>query len=249
MSRTAKLLRRAVRWAARRLGQAFEVFHAIGRDYAAKRLSITAAGLAYYVFLGFFPFVLVILAAVGYLLGSSDAHYRAVEQAVTRALPVANLRIEKQLDTIVAHRAVVGGLGLLALVWSASNAFTIFIQALRVVWEVKARPKFVLIRLGGLALLALAVVFLVLSVVASSAMPLIARVPVAGVVLRWGELPAVWRLGSTALSLAQRAKARCSAPSSIRPSTALERPRCSQRSGSCSRGRATTLRSSPLSRP
>ncbi|UCH34409.1 MAG: YihY/virulence factor BrkB family protein [Armatimonadota bacterium] len=202
MTRISNPIRGLIGSTFRPVVQVFDFLRAVARDYSAKRLSIIAAGLAYYTFLAFFPFVLVMLAAAGYALGSSEQQYQVVENALTRAMPTAGLRIREQLDTIVANRAVVGGLGLLALVWTASNAFAIIIQALRIVWEVKVPSRFVVMRLRALALLAIAVVFLLLSVLASSAMPVVAHLPMAGVVRRLGELPLLWWLASAALSLA-----------------------------------------------
>jgi len=202
MIRTSKPLRRFLRATLRWLSQAFEVAQAIGRDYSAKRVSIIAAALAYYVFLSLFPFLLVMIAAVGYLLGASPQHVEAVSRALDRVLPSSSVQIQQQLQTIVAHRAVVGGLGLAGLIWSASSIFATFSQALRIVWEIKTRPRFLRTRLTALVFLAVAVVLLLVSVVATSAVPIIARIPAAGAALRLVELPLVWRLASAALSLA-----------------------------------------------
>jgi membrane protein len=201
MTRVVKPIRRSARWAFRRLEPVLEIGHAIAEDYSAKRVSIIAAALAYYSFLALFPFVLVILAAAGYVLHSSEQQLDVVRQALDRALPTSDLKIERQLNTIIAHRAVVGGLGLLALVWSASNALAIFVQALRIVWDLKGRSRFLLVRLRALTLLALAIIFLLLSVLVSSTIPLIAHLPAAGVVLRLAEIRVLWRLASAAIPL------------------------------------------------
>ena len=201
MTRLVKLLRRLARWAFRRLAPVLEIAHAIAQDYSAKRVSILAAALAFYSFLALFPFILVILAAAGYVLHSSEQELVLVRQTLDRALPTSDLRIEQQLNTIIAHRAVVGGLGLLALVWSASNAFATFVQALRIVWDLKGRSRFLLVRLRALTLLALAIVFLLLSVLVSSTIPLITHWRAAGVVLHLAEIRVLWRLAAAAVPL------------------------------------------------
>jgi membrane protein len=202
MNRTFKPLRRFLRSTLRWPGEAFEIAQAIARDYSAKRVSIIAAALAYYVFLSLFPFLLVLIAAVGYVLGGSPQQVEAVSRALDRALPSSSIQIQRQLDTIVAHRAVVGGLGLAGLIWSASSTFATFSQALRMVWDIKTRPRFLRTRLTALAFLAVAVIFLLVSVVATSAAPIIARLPAAGAALRLVELPLIWRLASAGVSLA-----------------------------------------------
>jgi membrane protein len=195
MTRTSKLIRRLAR-------STFEVLRDVARDYSAKRVSIVAAALAYYLFLALFPFVLVILAATGYIVGGSEHEMAVVRQALDQVLPASNLQIEKQLDTIIRSRAVVGGLGLLGLIWSASSAFAVLQQALRIVWGVQTRPRFLLVRLRALALLTLAIIFLLLSILATSLLPVVAHLPAAGVVLRLGKIHLLWRLGSATLSLA-----------------------------------------------
>jgi membrane protein len=201
MAGLVRPIRRLARGAFIRLAPVLEIAHAVAQDYSAKRVSILAAALAFYSFLALFPFILVILAAAGYVLHSSEQELEVVRQALDRALPTSDLQIEQQLNTIIAHRAVVGGLGLLGLVWSASNALAIFVQALRIVWEVKGRSRFLLVRLRALTLLALAIIFLLLSVLVSSAIPLIAHWRAAGVVLRLAEIRVLWRLASAAVPL------------------------------------------------
>jgi len=209
MGRIAKPIRRVARSilrltalsAARAVG-AYDTAMAIGRDYSAKRVSIVAAALAYYLFLALFPFLLVLIAAFGYVLGSSERTLHAVREALSTALPSSGLHIERQLSVLIAHRAVVGGFGLLGLVWSASNAFAIFAQALRIVWEVKTRARFLLSRLRAMAFLALAVIFLLASTIITSAIPLLTHVAPAGVAQRLAEIRLLWRFASAAVSLA-----------------------------------------------
>lgn len=195
MSRTSKLIRRFAR-------TTFEVLRDVANDFSVKRVSIIAAALAYYLFLALFPFILVILAATGYALGGSERELAIVRQTLSQALPASDLEIERQLDAVIQHRAVVGGLGLLALIWSASSAFATLQQALRIVWGVQTRPRFLLVRLRALAFLTLAIVFLLLSILVTSLLPVITHMPPAGIALRLGKLDVLWRLGSAALSLA-----------------------------------------------
>jgi membrane protein len=202
MARFARsILRLARRW---RVGlrQALEVARAVGRDYAEKRISIIAAALAYYLFLALFPFLLVVIAAVGYIFGSSEHGLELLRQTLAVVLPEAGREVRGQLEIITAKRALVGGLGLVALAWSASNAFAILGRALRIVWEVKDDSMFLLARLRALGLLALAVIFLLLSVLASSAASVLAHLRPAGVSTTLDELVHVWRLASAALPLA-----------------------------------------------
>jgi membrane protein len=180
----------------------YDMAAAIARDYSAKRVSIVAAALAYYLFLALFPFLLVLIAAFGYLLGSSERTLHAVRETLSTALPASGLHIERQLSVLIAHRAVVGGFGLLGLAWSASNAFAIFAQTLQIVWGVRPRTKFVLSRLRALAFLALAVIFLLASTVITSAIPVLTHVTAAGVARRLAEIRVLWRFASAAVSLA-----------------------------------------------
>ena len=194
MPRAVKLVRRLVR-------SAFEVTHAVAADYSQKRISILAAALAYYVFLALLPFLLVLLAAAGYILGHFGHHIDVVSRALDRALPSTDLHIKQQLNTLVAHRAALGGLGLLGLFWSASNALAILGQALRIVWGVKRRT-FLMARLRALGLLLLAVLLLPISILVTSSLPVISRISRAGAAIHFGEFQFLWHAAAVLVAVA-----------------------------------------------
>ena len=185
-----------------RLGRsAFEVVGAVARDYSHKRISMIAAALAFYLFLALSPFLLVVMAALGYILGSSDQGLELMGQVLGRALPGSAAQIQAQLQGIVANRAVVGGLGLAALVWSASGAFAILSRALRIIWEIRGRPMFLLARVRAVLLVILAVVFLLLSIALTSVITVITHLHAAGVRLGVGELRPLLQVAAGTLPL------------------------------------------------
>lgn len=180
---------------------ALAVMREVWRDSSRKGVSMIAAALAFYLFLALFPFLLVLIAVAGYVLPSSEQGLALVREALDRALPGSStMGIQRQIESVIAHRAIVGGLGLLGILWSASGAFAVLARALRIIWE-SGSKSLLRTRVRALVLVLVAVLLMLASLALSSALSIIARLNAAGVLALLGELGPLWRLVSATLPL------------------------------------------------
>jgi membrane protein len=144
--------------------------------YSQDRCGAHAAALAFYGFLSLIPFLLVLAAGVGIWLGSSKETW---EQAFNYLLSTifrsptggsVGPEISRFLQAMVDQSAVAGGVGLLGMVWGGSGMFSTLQQALYAVWHHERTRPFFVARLWSLLMLFLAVIFLLGSVLTTSAL-------------------------------------------------------------------------------
>ena len=115
-------------------------FVEFGRDEMGQR----SAALAYYALFSIFPLLLVAISVLGFMLEASvtaalDAQ-AVVLEAAGQTLPQATELIEEALLVARRTRGGTGLVGLIVLVWSASNVFTQARLALNAVWDI-GRPQ------------------------------------------------------------------------------------------------------------
>jgi len=154
--------------------------------------SLLAAAMAFYAFLAIFPFVLVLIAGLGYFLGSSETAFAKVSGYLSRTMPELSAQIQTQLKQIILHRTVVGGLSLLAVIWSSSGVFGVLQAALTQIWEVPRRPRFVVARLKSLGFVLSAVLLLVASVAMRPVAVVLGRLPLSRVSGAVREFVPLW---------------------------------------------------------
>jgi membrane protein len=163
----------------RRSAQAGDLVDACRRH----RLSGLAAEVAFWATLSIFPALLAVAAALGSvdaLVGTDAAERTRAElvDGVTELLGGTASGVASTVDGLFDRpRPSLVSVGLVALVWAASRAFTALIRALDVIYGVDERRSWVRVRLTGLglALGSLAVGSLVLAAVVVG--PLLGRGP------------------------------------------------------------------------
>ncbi len=128
----------------------------------ADRITIIAAGVAFYWFLAIFP---LLFAAIGLLdvVNASPATADTVNDAISRALPGDAATILTSAVTQAQTRASAGGLtalliGVVLALWSASSGMAATQVGLDVAYDVPQDRRFVKKRLIGFALLLAALV-------------------------------------------------------------------------------------------
>ena len=139
-----------------------EVLRRTGREMVADRITIIAAGVAFYWFLAIFP---LLFAAIGLLdvVNASPATADTVNDAISRALPGDAATILTSAVTQAQTRASAGGLtalliGVALALWSASSGMAATQVGLDVAYDVPQDRRFVKKRLIGFALLLAALV-------------------------------------------------------------------------------------------
>ena len=127
------------------------------REAAEDRISMIAAGVAFYWFLAIFP---LLFAAIGLLdiVRASEATVRTINDAIARALPGDAAGILADAVGRSQDRAAAGGLaalviGLALAAWSASSGMAATQVGLDVAYDVPQDRRFVKKRIVGLGLL------------------------------------------------------------------------------------------------
>jgi membrane protein len=139
---TAKRLIAAVRAALQRLTRGFldfatRVYHKAGQD----DIFFLAGGIAFNVLLAAIPFLLLIIAAIGFILQANVADpQQAAVDYVLRILPASERVIEftrTAIDEVVGGRARFTVLGGLLLIWVSTRLFGSLRSALRDVFDLQ----------------------------------------------------------------------------------------------------------------
>ena len=132
------------------------------KEMVADRITIIAAGVAFYWFLAVFP---LLFAAIGLLdvVNASSATTDALKEGIADALPGDAATILTDAVTDATERAGTGGLtalviGIALALWSASSGMASTQVGLDVAYDVPEDRKFVKKRLVGFALLLAALV-------------------------------------------------------------------------------------------
>jgi membrane protein len=101
-----------------------------------------SAALAFYAILSLIPYLFLLISAAGYLLGSSEEGHRIAVVFFDRVFPQASASILKEVHGI-SHRAeVLGWVGFLSMIWTASVIFSSLEYAMGVVFRVEKRRNF-----------------------------------------------------------------------------------------------------------
>lgn len=168
------------------LGFLRQVYDKFGADGCAR----TGAALAYYSLFSLFPLLLLFVSVLGYLLAFGvpilvDARTYVLDSA-GNTFPQARELLERSIDSALKARGATGLVGLLTLLWSASNVFTQLYQALNQIWGSCPAPTIraaVRTKLTAIAVVLGIGFLLMLSMVFNAAL---------GVALRYAEALPAW---------------------------------------------------------
>lgn len=125
------------------------------RRFIEHDLPLMAAAVSYYGFLALIPLLLLFLSVAGLALRSADAYYENIAQALQTVFPVPPDVIVQNLRSVVGHWGLVGGIGLVGLVWLCQALFDVTERALNRIWRVEKRRPW--LKRKGLALLLMVV--------------------------------------------------------------------------------------------
>ncbi len=112
-----------------------------------------AAALAFYTILSVIPFLFLIVSAAGYILGSSDEAHRMALSFFDRLFPQASEVIFNEVNAISRRAGVLGWVGILSMIWTASVIFSSLDYAMGVVFRVENRRNLVKSKLLALAMI------------------------------------------------------------------------------------------------
>jgi YihY family inner membrane protein len=103
------------------------------------RITMLAAGVAYFVFFSLLP-LMVLLVAVGAHFLSQEEAMRRTQALIAEALPHQRELVTTVLTGVVAQRKGAGIASALALLWGSKNVFVSLSQAMNAIWQVPGRP-------------------------------------------------------------------------------------------------------------
>lgn len=112
-----------------------------------------SAALAFYTILSLIPFLFLIVSAAGFILGSSDEAHQMAMSFFDRLFPQATEVIFKQVKAISQRAGVLGWVGILSMIWTASVIFSSLEYAMGVVFRVEKRRPFLKSKLLALAMI------------------------------------------------------------------------------------------------
>jgi membrane protein len=105
---------------------------------------LSAAGIAYYVALSFFPLMLVMVAGLGSLLAWTEVGQEAQQELIStiahQASPDLAQQVQRTLDTVKAKAPASGPIGFIALVISALAIFAQLDTAFDRIWRQPLDP-------------------------------------------------------------------------------------------------------------
>ncbi|MGH7491889.1 MAG: YihY/virulence factor BrkB family protein [bacterium] len=132
-----------------------------------------ASGLAFNVILCLLPFLLILASLWGYYLESSQKAQQDILAFVAQALPAAVDKVQASFKELLDHRGLIGAIGLLALVWTASRLFASIRVIVKITFGMEKNLNYFTGKLFDLGMVALTCLLLFLSLVAMSWMTLI----------------------------------------------------------------------------
>ena len=129
----------------------YNIFRASAKSFQQEGGTRGAAGMAYYTLFSLFPLLIVMVTAGSYFIDDSQNSSR-VAQLVISVIPVGQDLVERNIERILVLRNSIGILGLIGLLWSGSNAFSMMVHNITSAWPVDERRTFFQKRLFGLAM-------------------------------------------------------------------------------------------------
>jgi membrane protein len=101
-----------------------------------------SAALAFYTILSLIPFLLLLISAAAYILGSSEAALKMALSFLSQVFPQAGALIFGEMKSIAQRAEVIGLLGFLSMAWTASIIFSSLEFAMGIVFRVEKRRDF-----------------------------------------------------------------------------------------------------------
>jgi len=175
-----------------RLKRALAFLKEVHREFSEDRGLLFAAAISFFGLISLIPLLLLAVAVLGYITGSYDAAREQVVSVVRNFIPVGTEALEQNLEAVSRQSGLLGGLGLLGLLWVGSQVFVILQQVMNVALGAKARVGFLRARATALAVVIVVGVLFALSVGITSLLTAIRDFDVRIWSLGTDDLEVVW---------------------------------------------------------
>jgi membrane protein len=111
-----------------------------------------SAALAFYTILSLIPFLFLLISGAAYLLGSSEAAFMMALSFFNQVFPHASSLVFEEAKSISQRAEVMGLVGFLSMLWTASVIFSSLEFAMGVVFRVEQRRNFFKAKLLALSM-------------------------------------------------------------------------------------------------
>jgi membrane protein len=139
-----------------------EIIKSAMRNFSESRSAEAAASIAYYAFFSMFPLLLVLITIGTFLIQDPDIVEQVIDWSV-EAIPVSPDIIVRNIETVLEQRGAVGLAGLIGLLWSGTNVFSILSLNINRSFPGTTRRTFIQHRISGLIMVAVLTVLFFLS--------------------------------------------------------------------------------------
>jgi membrane protein len=133
----------------------YQTLHRAGQA----RIGQSAAGMAYYTLFSLFPLLLLLVSIGSIFLKQPEITHQFL-RLVERTLPGSQILVIENIYQVVEARQTIGVIGLVTLLWSASNAFTALGDNIDAAWPETHRRFFLENRLFALFIIVVMITLL-----------------------------------------------------------------------------------------
>ena len=132
--------------------EVWDVFWEARRAFLLDGCLNLSASLAFYTILSLIPFLFLLISGAAYILGSSEPGLMMALSFLRQLLPHASSIIFEEASAISRRAEVIGLVGFLSMLWTASVIFSSLERAMGVVFRVEQRRNFLKSRLLALSM-------------------------------------------------------------------------------------------------
>jgi len=159
----------------------FALLRRIAQKVGEADVMQVAASMAFYTLFSLFPLILLLIS-IGSILLKDRGSVEQILRFVGETLPGAQALVNENIPNVVQQRGPVGLVGLVTLMWSASNVFTILSAHINSAWPGSGKRTYLETRLAGLGIVGAMAIALVGYILATILLQLMAwlRVPFLG---------------------------------------------------------------------
>lgn len=135
----------------------------VAQEFFQDRGTLFAAAISYYGLVAIIPLLLLAIAVLTYVIGSSAGARAEIEKFLINVIPVGSDVIKQNLEILSRQSSLLGGLGILGLLWVGTQVFVTIQDVMNIAMGAEQRVAFVWARLTALVTLIAAGAFLGLS--------------------------------------------------------------------------------------
>jgi membrane protein len=182
------------RWGDEKSDGALDILNTTFKSFTDKHAVQSAAGLAFYTLFSLFPLLLVVVSISSNFLDISILQRELLNWS-NEIFPLSQDFISRNIQSLLDRRSAVGGLAVIALLWSSTTVFFMLISSINRAWVNVNRRSYVKRRLFAMGILGSMVILLAVSAAVDTGLDILARYQLPYVSFNLYETP-FWQLGA-----------------------------------------------------